>query len=66
MLLVRALGRGSTMEIRETVETALGNFIVVVPEETARRMHDEKEIYQAVVSILEDLLCEEPVSKSWH
>lgn len=54
------------MEIRQTIETALGNFIVVVPEETARRMHDEKEIYQAVVSILEDLLCEEPVSKSWH
>lgn len=54
-----------TKNRREIIETTLGDLVIVLTEEASRYLKDEKGAYQAVASILEDLLSK-PVSESWH
>lgn len=54
------------MNRRETIETTLGDLVVVLTEETARFIHDEEGAYEVVASILEDLLGKAPISNRWH
>lgn len=52
----------------EVVETTLGDLIVVLTEETARFVHDEKEAYLLVALIVKHLLCSGAIatSRTWH
>jgi hypothetical protein len=55
------------MKETETVETTLGDLIVVLTEETTRFVHDEKEAYLLVAFILKHLLYNGVTSdQTWH
>jgi len=54
-----------TKNRREIIETDLGDLVLVLTEEASRYIKNEKGAYDAVASILEDLLSK-PVSDSWH
>lgn len=50
---------------RTVIETTLGDLVLVLTEEASQILKDEQGAYEAVASILEDLLSK-PVSESWH
>ncbi len=56
------------MKETETVETTLGDLIVVLTEETVRFVHDEKDAHLLVAFILEHLLNDgrSASNQRWH